>query len=161
MSKRFGRWVEPKQYLPEVDGDYMCLIKNGEMEFEDVRRLNNGVWFGGCRPFTEHEVVMLWYEHPVLNLFQQQLRINRSHAVNYDFACRITIAIEHLTNRQADIRTVLRVMENQLELYELETKALNMEASTIVEHCRSVDGVLYQQMLAYPIAALKKASLSS
>lgn len=160
MCKKFGRWVEAEHTLPEIDGDYMCIVKNGEREFEAVRRLINGVWFGGCRPFSDNDVVQSWYEHPVLNVFQRQQRLTGSDDPFFDFACRITIAIEHLTQRQADIDTVLRVLENQSAFSELHTEPQKKEDTDLVEYYMSFDNEHYRLMLARPIAALKKATLT-
>lgn len=49
---------------PERDGDYKCRVKNNEREFIAIRRfkqgVNRGYWFGGCRPFSDEDVVLAW-----------------------------------------------------------------------------------------------------
>ncbi|MEF1301557.1 hypothetical protein QTO17_06505, partial [Vibrio owensii] len=157
LNKKFGRWVEAERNLPGVEGDYMCRVRNGEREFEAVRRLVHDVWFGGCRPFSDNDVVVEWYEHPVLNVFQQQQKTHSTTDLYFDFACRITIAIEHLTQQEADIETVLRVLTDQTAFIELLAEHPSKEAAEVVEHYMSYDNDHYRIVLAGPIAALKKA----
>ena len=50
------KWLKVSDGLPP-NGDYTVkVVKNGE-EVVTKRRLRNGHWFGGCRPFTDGETV--------------------------------------------------------------------------------------------------------
>jgi len=53
-------WKELEKEKPLSDGKYKCLIRNGDREFEAVRLFKKGHWFGGCRPFTDNEVILKW-----------------------------------------------------------------------------------------------------
>lgn len=53
-------WKELEKEKPSSDGKYKCLIRNGDREFEAVRMFKKGYWFGGCRPFTDNEVILKW-----------------------------------------------------------------------------------------------------
>lgn len=53
-------WTDCSVALPPEDGKYLCYIKNERKEFEAVRLLKKGHWFGGCRPFTDGEEILKW-----------------------------------------------------------------------------------------------------
>ena len=53
-------WTECSVALPQEDGKYVCYINNGRREFEAVRLLKKGYWFGGCRPFSDNEKIIKW-----------------------------------------------------------------------------------------------------
>lgn len=55
-------WVKCSDRIPEKDGKYKCYIKNDSREFESVRLLKKGHWFGGCRPFSDNDIVLKWKE---------------------------------------------------------------------------------------------------
>tara|TARA_Y100001973_G_C5191766_1_gene331450 strand:- start:1389 stop:1598 length:210 start_codon:yes stop_codon:yes gene_type:complete len=62
-----GKWVPVAERYPDQRGRYRCKITNNGREFEAERRLtimSNGHhhWFGGCRPFTDHDVITHWLE---------------------------------------------------------------------------------------------------
>lgn len=52
-------WNEASE-PPKHDGDYECKIKNNGREFIGTRRCLRGYWFGGCRPFSEDEIIVAW-----------------------------------------------------------------------------------------------------
>lgn len=54
-------WTD-SDILPSSDGIYECKIRNNEREFIAVRRLKSGHWFGGCRPFSDADIVLAWRE---------------------------------------------------------------------------------------------------
>jgi hypothetical protein len=54
-------WTHAGSTLP-ADGLYECMIQNKGREFIAVRRLKGGHWFGGCRPFSDADVVLAWRE---------------------------------------------------------------------------------------------------
>ena len=56
-----GAWSDTHT-LPSVDGDYECKIERNGREISSVRRFKNGHWFGGCRPFSDNDVVLAWRE---------------------------------------------------------------------------------------------------
>lgn len=60
MNTQKEEWVVCSEKMPEVDGKYKCFIKNGDREFEAVRVLKKGHWFGGCRPFTDNDIILKW-----------------------------------------------------------------------------------------------------
>ena len=49
-------WLEAGPVLPK-DGDYEVKVVNKGEEVVTKRRLIEGKWFGGCRPFTDGEEV--------------------------------------------------------------------------------------------------------
>lgn len=53
-------WIDVSERLPEENGQYQCLIQRGDRELEAVRLFRSGVWFGGCRPFSDNDVVLKW-----------------------------------------------------------------------------------------------------
>lgn len=61
-----GKWVPVAERYPEEKGTYRCKITNKGRDFEADRILAiaNGHyhWFGGCRPFTDHDVITHWLE---------------------------------------------------------------------------------------------------
>ena len=60
MNETKEDWVLCSEKMPEKDGKYTCFIKNGNREFEGVRLLKKGHWFGGCRPFTDNDNILKW-----------------------------------------------------------------------------------------------------
>lgn len=53
-------WHNVEQKLPDLNGSYLCLVKRGERILEVVRHFKSGHWFGGCRPFSDHDKVIQW-----------------------------------------------------------------------------------------------------
>lgn len=53
-------WIAVSERLPEEDGKYQCLIERGDRELEAVRLFKRGHWFGGCRPFSDNDVILKW-----------------------------------------------------------------------------------------------------
>jgi hypothetical protein len=49
-------WQNVDDSLP-ADGDYDVKVVNNAIEVVTKRRLINGKWCGGCRPFTDGERV--------------------------------------------------------------------------------------------------------
>lgn len=45
---------------PSLEGDYECRIENKGRFFVAKRRFKKGHWFGGCRPFSDTDVVLEW-----------------------------------------------------------------------------------------------------
>lgn len=43
-----------------ADGDYQCKVRRGDREFITIRRCIRGHWFGGCRPFSETDIVIAY-----------------------------------------------------------------------------------------------------
>lgn len=68
-------WISVKDRLPTAKITCLCKIERpAEDEPDGVRRFESkkifypsasgGVWFGGCRPFADHDVVTHWQEPP-------------------------------------------------------------------------------------------------
>lgn len=55
-----SEWTDCSVAFPPEDGKYLCYINNGNREFEAVRLLKKGHWFGGCRPFSDNEEILKW-----------------------------------------------------------------------------------------------------
>lgn len=59
-------WVSVDERLPKEEGTYTCKIVNGENKKKEKRLLKlrngRGYWFGGCRPFADHDVITHWLE---------------------------------------------------------------------------------------------------
>lgn len=53
-------WYDIEEWKPNKDGKYMCLIENDGKKYEAIRLFKKGHWFGGCRPFTDNEVILKW-----------------------------------------------------------------------------------------------------
>lgn len=53
-------WIAVSERLPEEDGQYQCLIQRGDRELEAVRLFKRGHWFGGCRPFSDNDIILKW-----------------------------------------------------------------------------------------------------
>lgn len=60
--------VEPQWFdastPPVSDGDYQCKIENNGRAFIAKRRFKKGLWFGGCRPFSDSDVIVEWSRLP-------------------------------------------------------------------------------------------------
>lgn len=52
-------WIAASTPPPE-DGDYECRIENKGRFFVAKRRFKKGIWLGGCRPFSDTDVVLEW-----------------------------------------------------------------------------------------------------
>lgn len=58
-------WKNPLKTLPEKEGQYDCIVLNHGVEKQTTRLFKKGVWFGGCRPFTDGEEVIAWKEKEI------------------------------------------------------------------------------------------------
>ena len=60
-------WISVEREMPNP-GDYKVKVVRDGKPIETIKRLktNNGnhVWFGGCRPFCENDVVTHWLKEP-------------------------------------------------------------------------------------------------
>lgn len=153
LKKRYGQWVKTQDELPPTDGDYMCSVSNGDRKFEAQRRFIRGHWFGGCRPFTDNDVVESWYRHTLYNIFQS---LDSEAEPFFDYAFRLGITVEALIEREIDLDLMVEVMEDRQVLTDL----LNTEASNdireAVEVFLEIDDMQYHVMLAGPCKVVKQ-----
>lgn len=153
LKKRYGQWVKTQDELPPADGDYMCSVSNGDRKFEAQRRFIRGHWFGGCRPFSDNDVVESWYRHSLYNIFQNQ----HAHAEPFfEFAFRLGLTIEAVIEREVDLELMLEVMENPQVLIGLLNKEASNDIRDAVNGFLEIDDMHYQLMLAEPSMVVKQ-----
>lgn len=153
LKKRYGQWVKAQDELPPADGNYMCSVSNGDRKFEAQRRFMRGHWFGGCRPFSDGDVVESWYRHTLYNIFQGQ---HSEEEPFFDFAFRLGITVEALIEREIDLELMLAVMEDRQALTDLLNAETSNEIREAVDVFLEIDDMHYQIMLAGPCKVVKQ-----
>ena len=153
LKKRYGQWVMTQDELPPADGDYMCSVSNGDRKFEAQRRFIRGHWFGGCRPFSDNDVVESWYRHTLENILR-----NHKHEVDpfFDFAFRLGLTIEALIEREVDLDLMLQVMEDRQTLNGLIHREVTNDIREAVDTFLEIDEMHYQIMLTEPCKVVKQ-----
>ena len=55
-----NQWNLIENGVPSKDGTYLCLVnRDGDLK-EMKKAFKKGHWFGGCRPFSDNDVVTKW-----------------------------------------------------------------------------------------------------
>lgn len=60
--KEKNNWVDPKKTEPENGTLYLCKIQRNDSVIEAKKIYKNGLWFGGCRPFCDNDIVLFYTE---------------------------------------------------------------------------------------------------
>lgn len=153
LKKRYGQWVKTQDELPLADGDYMCSVRNGDRKFEAQRRFIRGHWFGGCRPFSDNDVVESWYRHTLYNIFQS---LESEAKPFFDFAFRLGITVEALIEHEIDLELMVEVMEDRQALTDLLNAETSNDIREAVDVFLEIDDMHYQVMLAEPCKVVKQ-----
>ncbi len=57
-------WLDPEKTEPKNGETYLCKVKRNNSVKEVKKIYKNGLWFGGCRPFCDSDIVLYYMNIP-------------------------------------------------------------------------------------------------
>ncbi|EJL6462628.1 hypothetical protein HPY09_19910 (plasmid) [Vibrio cholerae] len=152
-KKSFGQWVSVGESLPTTDGKYMCKIERAGDEIEALRLLKGNHWFGGCRPFSDNDVVVAWYRHTVFSIILQKAENGSPY---YELALQLGITIEALIGKEVSPELYVEVIQDRSLLEKMITPDTPATVIEMANRFLNMDSKYYSIVLTAPLAVLSE-----